>query len=93
MRRLQLRAQRRSFAGFPLNRPRSDLRRWAAPWSAALVRPLKAGCQIAHLRVISTAMTGNHIRLAALLFGGFALAEHFVPQLRAGVDEGRAQPA
>jgi len=73
MRRLQLRAQRRSFAGFPLNRPRSDLRRWAAPWSAALVRPLKAGCQIAHLRVISTAMTGNHIRLAALL-GAIAAA-------------------
>ncbi len=73
MRRLQLRAQRRSFAGFPLNRPRSDLRRWAAPWSAALVGLLRAGCQIADLRVISTAMTGNHIRVSVLL-GAIAAA-------------------
>jgi len=32
-RRLQLRAQRRNFAGFPLNRPRRAIGSWAAPWS------------------------------------------------------------
>ena len=40
--RSQLRAQRRSFAGFPLNRPRQP-KLWAAPWSLAAASRLPLG--------------------------------------------------
>jgi hypothetical protein len=63
----QLRAQRRIFAGFPLNRPRLASRQWAAPWSAPLLVAAITGCQIPRIRTIEERMNTNHSRLIALL--------------------------
>ena len=64
-RRSQLRAQRRNFAGFPLNRPRRSEASWAAPWSCRLLVSAMTGCQIAHQAgIIQARMTTNHSRIA-----------------------------
>jgi hypothetical protein len=52
IRHLQLRAQRRIFAGFPLNRPRQK-GLWAAPWSAAVLMTCRRGVKLSQLALLS----------------------------------------
>ena len=49
-------------------------------------------CYVAAIPFFQNTIAGD-LFYAALLFGGFALAEHFVPKLRAGPEGSRAQPA
>jgi hypothetical protein len=42
-----------------------------------------AACYVAAIPFFQNTVAGDLV-YAALLFGGFALAEHFLPQLRAG---------
>ena len=49
-------------------------------------------CYAAAIPFFQNTVAGD-LFYAAVLFGGFALAEHFVPRLRAGAEGNSAQPA